>query len=214
MAVLAGSEQHLCVPGKAGPLEDKSKMSSNGSGEEEENGRVAGINKGNQQSRLTRSFSASKVFSFRNLLMSIQTNMPAFAAKKGIPAALNFWREREKQKGFRTRRPKTTTETPMLRSSRPYLLQNHIAPSQVVLVLLSEFRDKTRVLQDLGHDVTRVAADAAKVTNVVDRLQQVRVLCVQAALTGKHQVNQSINQSINQERKHESAAQQEQPRWS
>ena len=102
----------------------------------------------------------------------------------------------------------------MLRSSRPYLLQNHIAPSQVVLVLLSEFRDKTRVLQDLGHDVTRVAADAAKVTNVVDRLQQVRVLCVQAALTGKHQVNQSINQSINQERKHESAAQQEQPRWS
>ena len=73
-------------------------MSSNGSGEEEENGRVAGINKGNQQSRLTRSFSASKVFSFRNLLMSIQTNMPAFAAKKGIPAALNFWRERKKKR--------------------------------------------------------------------------------------------------------------------
>ena len=128
--------------------------------------------------------------------MSIQTNMPAFAAKKGIPAALNFWREREKQKGFRTRRPKTTTETPMLRSSRPYLLQNHIAPSRVVLVLLSEFRDEARVLQDLGHDVTRVAANAAKVTNVVDRLQQVRVLCVQAALTGKHHTpSQSINQS-------------------
>ena len=99
----------------------------------------------------------------------------------------------------------------MLRSSRPYLLQNHIAPSQVVLVLLSEFRDEARVLQDLGHDVTRVAADAAKVTNVVDRLQQVRVLCVQAALTGKHH---TPSQSINQERKHESAAQQEQPRWS